>query len=93
MYKTLSFEYDFTVEKDVVQFAHCLPYDLNDLKKLIENIKNNPKVSITSIGSTIMGRSLPMITISADNPNRIPKKALVILSRQHPGETPGSFVG
>ena len=92
-YKTLCFEYDFTIDKDVVQFAHSLPYDLQDLKKMIENIKTNPKVVITSIGSTIMGRSIPMITISAENPNRIPRKAIVILGRQHPGETPGSYIG
>ena len=34
-YKTLTFEYDFTVENDTVQFAHSMPYDLNDLEKLI----------------------------------------------------------
>lgn len=34
-YKTLSFAYDFTIENDVVQFAHCFPYDLSDLKRLL----------------------------------------------------------
>lgn len=85
-YKTLSFSYDFTVENDCVQFAHCLPYDLTDLKKLVEEIKDHPKVSISSIGTTIMGRPIPLIKIATDNlDNKITKKALVIMARQHPG--------
>ena len=76
-----------------MQFAHCLPYDLSDLKKLLESIKGHPKVTITTIGSTIMGKSIPMINISTDNENRVPKKAIVVLGRQHPGETPGSYIG
>lgn len=31
-YKTLSFEYDFTIENDTVQFAHSIPYDTARLK-------------------------------------------------------------
>ena len=89
----MCFDYDFTVENDVVQFAHCYPYDYNDLKKVLENIKGHPKVTITTIGSTIMGKSIPMINISTDNENRIPKKAVIVLGRQHPGETVGSYVG
>jgi len=27
-YKTLTFQYDFTVENDTVQFAHSMPYTL-----------------------------------------------------------------
>jgi len=70
-----------------------MPYDLNDLKKMLEAIKTHPKVTVTTIGSTIMGKSIPMINISMDSDNRVPKKAIVILGRQHPGETPGSYIG
>ena len=33
-----------------------------------------------------------MISILSENGSNIPKRALIILSRQHPGETPGSFI-
>jgi hypothetical protein len=40
-----------------------------------------------------MGRPIPLIKISAvEEAGRGEKKALVVLARQHPGETPGSYV-
>lgn len=63
-YKTLSFQYDFTIENDTVQFAHGMPYDLNDLHRLLSQAKNNPKVKITTIGTTLMGHPIPMVKIT-----------------------------
>lgn len=91
-YKTLSFEYDFTVEDDQVQFAHALPYDLSDLQRLLAAIKG-PRATLTTIGHTVMGRAIPMLRLaSTDRSNAMQKKAIVIMGRQHPGETPGSYI-
>lgn len=70
-----------------------MPYDLTDLNLLINSIRTNPRVKISTIGTTIMGKQIPLLKISSvDDTNKIEKKALVILGRQHPGETPGSYV-
>lgn len=50
----------------MVQFAHGMPYDLTDLQFLLNSIKGNPKVKMTNIGTTVMGKPIPMIKISGD---------------------------
>jgi hypothetical protein len=70
-----------------------MPYDLHDLHLFLTQIKTNPRVKMMTIGSTLMGRPIPLIKISAvEEAGRGEKKALVVLARQHPGETPGSYV-
>jgi hypothetical protein len=48
-----------------VQFAHGMPYDLTDLHLLLNQVKSNPKVKLTTIGNTLMGRPIPLLKISA----------------------------
>ena len=92
-YKTLAFEYDFTVANDTTLFAHAMPYEYNNLESLLASIKGNPKVTVNSAGVTIMGQSIPIIKIkSTDNSEGMVKKAIVIMARQHPGQTPGSYI-
>lgn len=63
-----------------------MPYDLNDLQKLLESVKNNPKITTKIIGSTIMGKQIPVLKIKSVNPvDTIEKKAIIIMARQHPG--------
>lgn len=91
-YKTLTFEYDFTVENDTVQFAHAMPYTVDDLNQMLETVKTNPKVSVHTVGSTYMGQSMPMIKISSEQKGGVQRKAIIIMARQHPGETVGSYI-
>jgi murein tripeptide amidase MpaA len=62
-----------------------MPYDLSDLHKQLESIKGNPKVSIKYIGTTLMGKQIPLVIIKSSSPDSTEKKALVFLARQHPG--------
>lgn len=70
-----------------------MPYDLDDLNQLIDKVRSNPKVSIHTIGSAYMGRPIPIIRVRSVQNSNIDKKVIVVMGRQHPGETVGSYIG
>lgn len=63
-----------------------MPYDYNDLQKLLGSIKGNPKVVMKQIGVTLMNKPITLVKIgSFDNIEGIERKAIIVLARQHPG--------
>ncbi len=49
-----------------------MPYDLTDLHLLMSSIKGNPRVKISTIGSSIMGRPIQLLKISSvDDTNKV----------------------
>ncbi|CAD8066241.1 unnamed protein product [Paramecium sonneborni] len=85
-YNTLSFSYKFEHSNDKVYFAQCYPYTYSQLNNFIErSIKPNKFAIIKELCKTISKLSCPLITIGNG------KKAIILMARQHPGETPGSF--
>lgn len=97
-YKTLSFTYDFSAENDEVQFLLAMPYNTGHCATLITRVSSSENVSscefrqirVKPIGTTLMRRSIPCIELLAGN--RSNKKAIILMGRQHSGETPSSFV-
>jgi len=64
------------------------PYRLSDLDRLLESIRKNRLVQITSIGKTVGGRDLEVIRIgSASAPYRV-----FLRARAHPWESGSSWV-
>ncbi len=64
------------------------PYRISDLDRLLNEIRNNPLVSIDSIGETVEGRRLEIIKIGHENaPFRV-----FIRARAHPWEAGGNWV-
>jgi murein tripeptide amidase MpaA len=95
-YYTLSFVYDFKSE-DKVYFAHSYPYTYSRLNELIFGLCSNPiKSKICRreiIGSTLMNLNIECLTFSQEySIIRDNRKVILIMARQHPGETVGSWV-
>lgn len=91
-YSTLSFEYTFPFEEDETTFAHCYPYTYStDLKNRLKWLEQSKKVKIKTIGFTALKKSIPLVHIGQEDRNSN-KKAIILLARQHPGESVGSFI-
>ena len=90
-YYSLSFEHTFLTDNDDTYFAHCFPYTYSDLQLRLKDIEKNPKVSIRNIGQTCLKNNIPIVEFCQEESHSI-KKAIIILARQHPGETVGSFI-
>ncbi len=43
-----------------------MPYDLNDLQRVITNASSNSKVTIKQVGMTAGGRIIPVIHLKSD---------------------------
>jgi len=72
----------------VLYVARLEPYRLSELDKLLESIKDNPRVKITRIGKTVEGRDLEIIRVGDPG---VPHRVL-LRARAHPWETGGNWV-
>lgn len=79
---------DLPMTAERVFVARLEPYRLSDLDELKRRIVGRPSVKIESIGRTVEGRELEIISLgSPDAPNRV-----LLRARAHPWETGGNWV-
>jgi hypothetical protein len=92
-YYSLTFEVTFKHDLDTVYLAHCLPYTYSDLGEYIKKTctyKNKEKVRKTVLCKTLAGNDCEMLIVTnfASHPEEIAvRKAIILTSRVHPGET------
>lgn len=95
MYYKLSFKLSTNFEKDKLYIAHSYPYSHEKLVKYLNDkqFKNKDLVSKIVVGKTLSKRTIEGLVITQMiNKKRDNRKAIVVMARQHPGETQGSFV-
>ena len=72
--------------------AYSYPYTESTLNNYIDYIKSNPRVSLSEIGHGEQGRAIKKITIDSSNTtDKSLSRAIWIVAREHPGETPNSY--
>jgi dienelactone hydrolase len=80
-----------TPESDSVWIAHVPPYTNADLARLLKEYEKSRDLEVTSIGRTLQGRSIPLLTITAEGVGA-PKKTIWLMFRQHAWESGTSWV-
>ena len=89
--ESLDFSFRYTPESDETYFAFCYPYQLSDLKAFFARYRDNEHVREISLGRTYENREYPAYILGCDD-GKPGKKLVFLKSRQHSGETSGSFV-
>ncbi|KAJ8679497.1 hypothetical protein QAD02_015284 [Eretmocerus hayati] len=100
----LSFAFSFDREDELYQFALTYPYSYSRHLGHLDNLSTKyPSIRRETLANSIQKRKVELLTITAEekantglsNPSeqeqRI-RKAVVIMGRVHPGESPSSFV-
>ncbi|KAK2964823.1 putative Cytosolic carboxypeptidase Nna1 [Blattamonas nauphoetae] len=97
---TLTFQVEFPYGKgDTCCFAYCFPYSYSDLQMYLEALEKDTYrkqfIRRRVMCQTLAGNNLDLLTITkfsgtAEEMRR--RKAIVLSSRVHPGETPASFI-
>jgi cytosolic carboxypeptidase protein 2/3 len=83
---------------DTVYFAHCYPYTYSDLCDFIKKVctfSNKDKIRRTVLCKSLAGNDVEMLIVTnfASNPELIAnRKAIILSSRVHPGETNASYM-
>lgn len=75
------------VAADAVWYAYFAPYDEARHQRLIGAMQGRPGVRLSSLGPTLDGRSLDLLTFGKEGGT-----PCWIIARQHPGETMAEFL-
>jgi murein tripeptide amidase MpaA len=74
----------FDAARDSVYFAYFEPYSWERHLALLGRADASPLARVTSLGGTVEGRDMDLVTVGAPGSGR---KSLWVIARQHPGET------
>tara|TARA_B100001939_G_scaffold308688_2_gene289456 strand:+ start:5846 stop:6970 length:1125 start_codon:yes stop_codon:yes gene_type:complete len=84
VYKNGTLTIQHVPETDCVYYAYFAPYSMERHHDLIARCARHEQVALHSIGETVDGQDMDLLTIGESDSN---KKVIWIIARQHPGET------
>ena len=85
---TLKFHSDI----ETIWIAHIPPYTTGNLSRLLNELGNSPTPIIETIGKTVQGRDIPLITVTNPDVPDDGKKTVWLQARQHAWEAGTSYV-
>lgn len=87
------FRFRSPVSAETLRVAYCYPYTSEDLGDLLDHLKMESGIILSSLGESEEGRSI--IRVDLESRLNAPDGGVPqiwVICREHPGETPASFV-
>jgi len=78
---------------DQLWIAHVPPYTTQNLNALFRELSNVPHATIESVGNSVEGRSIPLVTVTDHFVPDERKKVIWLMFRQHAWEAGSSWTG
>lgn len=85
------FHFQSPIDAETLWVAYSYPYTNGDLAAFLKTIDHRKEVTISSIGKSEQGRDIIRIDITGDTESN-EKPRIWVIGREHPGETPQSFL-
>lgn len=86
-----SLTYKIQMPSDRVWIAHTPPYTLSNFKRLSTDLSHHPYATIETIGHSVEGRDIPLVTIAENDAAH--KRVIWLMFRQHAWESGSSWTG
>jgi murein tripeptide amidase MpaA len=86
------FRFRSPIVSDTLWIAYFQPYTNKDLCSFITQLDTYESVRVSSLGLSEEGRKIPLITVAKLDSSNTERETIWIVGREHPGETPLSFV-
>jgi murein tripeptide amidase MpaA len=83
-----SYVFEHTAEHDVCYYSKWAPYPLDRELDLIARCALSPGVRVRTLGKTVNGADLDLLTIGEPGPH---KRVCWLIARQHPSEMMGGY--
>ncbi len=83
----------FTPAHGRVWIAHVPPYTNRNLVRLLDSFRASPYLQKQSVGRTVEGREMPLLTITNPQIPDVNKKVIWLMFRQHAWEAGSSWAG
>jgi len=82
----------FRPPRDTIWIAHVPPYTPRDWQRLLADLRDRPTAVVETIGKTVQGRNIAMVTVTNPDIPDTGKKTVWLQARQHAWEAGTSYV-